>query len=226
MGMKELITTFSSKNKDLVFRDKIALFAKIKINSQRAVSEIIVTLLLVGITVVAGIIIFSMFSITNIADEATMRLTESPKFKSGIRILGYDTRDGVDLMGISNIDNDSPTNGQLDVGSEFIVLKIDNKSPTTAYLDDIIINDVSHSQDGATALPPSTGKFSIIPGDNSQGTTPQTTADIKEGEIKRVVVALSGSISSNIKINDAIRVSIDASPFDVHEFIITAGNAR
>ena len=196
--------------------------------SKRAVSDIIVTLLLVAITVVVGIIMFGIVKDTEIAESVTSEVSEPLTFEGGIKIGGYDARDGQDLLGITTVDNTS--NCQLTAckltSGEYIVLKITNNSPNSIFLNDVIVNEVSHIFDTTSpSLPPAAGgEFGIIPGTADEGTTLQTSSEIQGGKSVRVVVKL-GSIS-DISLNDAIRVKIDATGFDLQNFIITAGHAR
>jgi len=201
-------------------------------SKKRAISDIIVTMLLVGITVVAGVIIYGIFSGSGVTESATKDISQPVSFQGGIKLVGYDARDGSNLMGISGLSNNSdgdcpPTcKLQVEVGSEeLIVLKIINNTPNKTFLNGIIVNEVSHTWDDSAAAtePTAAGKFSIIPDTND---TPQNTNEIIEGGTVRVVVKLSSEIGSDININDAIRVGIDAVGFDLQKFIITAGNAR
>ena len=74
-------------------------------------------------------------------------------------------------------------------------------------------------------MPPAAGgKFSIIPGTSDQGTTPQSSNEVLAGKSVMIIVKL-GSVS-DISLNDAIRIKIDATGFDLQNFIITAGHAR
>ena len=128
-------------------------------------------------------------------------------------------------MGLSAVDNSATTDGKLKA-NEFIVLKITNNSPNSIFLNGITVNEILHTFDTAATLPPASGgNFCIIPGDiTNQGTTPQTTSEIGGGKSANIVVKL-GSIT-DISVGDAIRVAIDATGFDLQNFIITAGNAR
>ena len=189
--------------------------------SKRAVSDIIVTLLLVAITVVVGIVMFGIVKDTGIAESVTSEVSEPLTFEGGIEISAYDARDYKDLMGLTAVDNSDPTSGEL-IAGEYIMINITNNNPNSIFLNDVIVNEVSHVFD--TSLPPAAGgKFSIIPSKDG-GATPQSSPEIQGGRLVMVVVRL-GSIS-DISINDAIRIKIDATGFDLQNFIITAGHAR
>ena len=194
-------------------------------HSKRAVSDIIVTLLLVAITVVVGIIMFGIVKDTGVAESVTSEVSQPLTFEGGIKISAYDARDGADLSGITSIDNTCDDPCKVTSG-EHIVLKITNNSPNSIFLNDVIVNEVSHIFDTTSpSLPPATGgEFGIIPGTNDEGTTLQSSPEIQGGKSVRTVVTL-GSIS-DISLNDAIRIKIDATGFDLQNFIITAGHAR
>ena len=196
-----------------------------RFHSKRAVSDIIVTLLLVAITVVVGVIMFGIVNDTGIAESVTSEVSRPLTFEGGIKINAYDARDYKDLMGLTAVDNSDPAGTKL-IAGEHIVLKITNNSPNSIFLNDVTVNEISHRFDTTSpSLPPATGgEFGIIPGTDDEGTTLQTSSEIQGGKSVRIVVTL-GSIS-DINLNDAIRVKIDATGFDLQNFIITAGNAR
>ncbi len=191
-----------------------------KIQSKRAVSDIIVTLLLVAITVVIGIVIFGIFQNSGVTESVTSEVAQPLTFEGGIKLSAYDARDGANLMGITSVDNSVTTDGELITG-EHVVLKITNNSPNSIFLDSVIVNEVSHTFD--TSLPPSAnGRFSIL--NSTSGTTPFSTPEIPGGQSARVVIKL-GSIT-DIAIGKVIRIGLDTTTFDLQNFIITAGNAR
>ena len=196
-----------------------------KHQSKRAIAEIIVTLLLVAITAVGGIIIFVIVKDSGIAESLISDASQPLTFEGGLALSAYDTRDGANLSGLSAVDNSVTTDGKLKA-NEFIVLKITNNSPNSIFLSGITVNDILHTFDTAATLPPASGgNFCIIPGDiTNQGTTTQTTPEIGGGKSANIVVKL-GSIT-DISVGDAIRVAIDATGFDLQNFIITAGNSR
>ena len=214
---------------------KISLVSLLRIQnfqSKRAVSDIIVTLLLVAITVVVGVIMFGIVKDSGIAESVTSEVSQPLTFEGGIKINGYDARDGQGLMGL-DINNDSTTNEELDAGEEFIVLKISNNSPNSIFLNTVIVNEVSHTWDrtttsALTSNPSNFGRFIIIPGNGTETAdiTPRSSVEINGGTTVRVVIALSSSISPDIGLNDAIRIKIDATGFDLQNFIITAGHVR
>src|SRR3989338_8548743 len=230
ISVKESITHNTIKildNNKQAYDISLGLLSKILQNfqSKRAVSDIIVSLLLVAMTVVVGIIMFGIVKDSGIAESVTSEVSQPLTFEGGIKINAYDARDGSDLSGITDIDNTCDDPCKLTSG-EHIVLKITNNSPNSIFLNDVIVNEVSHIFDTTSpSLPPATGgEFGIIPGTNDEGTTLQSSPEIQGGKSVRTVVTL-GSIS-DISLNDAIRIKIDATGFDLQNFIITAGHAR
>jgi len=198
-------------------------------HSKRAVSDIIVTLLLVAITVVVGIIMFGIVKDTGVAESVTSEVSQPLTFEGGIKISAYDARDGADLSGITSIDNTCDDPCKLTSG-EHIVLKITNNSPNSIFLNDVIVNEVSHLRDSTlsgNAVEPSEGKFIIIDHTNPDSGSPQikTTVEINGGTSVRLIIGLDDDLD-DISLNDAIRIKIDATGFDLQNFIITAGHAR
>ena len=191
--------------------------------SKRAVSDIIVSLLLVAMTVIGGIIVFGIVRDSGVAESVTSQVSQPLTFEGGIKISAYDARDYINLMKIGAVDNSSPPDqGEL-VANEYIVLNITNNNLNSIFLNDVIVNEISHTFDTTASLPPAAGgEFSIITS-TTAGTT-QSSSEIGGGSSVTVVVKL-GSIS-DISINDAIRVKIYAIGFDLQNFIITAGHAR
>src|SRR3989344_4074260 len=118
--VKESITHNTTKilddNKQAHGISLVSLLRIQKLQSKRAVSDIIVTLLLVAITVVVGIIMFGIVKDSGIAESVTSEVSEPLTFEGGIKISAYDARDGQDLMRIEGIDNDASTNEELDAG--------------------------------------------------------------------------------------------------------------
>src|SRR3989338_9303792 len=178
--VKESITHNTTKilddNKQAHGISLVSLLRIQKLQSKRAVSDIIVTLLLVAITVVVGIIMFGIVKDTGVAESVTSEVSQPLTFEGGIKISAYDARDGADLSGITSIDNTCDDPCKLTSG-EHIVLKITNNSPNSIFLNDVIVNEVSHIFDTTSpSLPPATGgEFGIIPGTNDEGTTLQSS---------------------------------------------------
>ena len=199
-----------------------------KFQSKRAVSDIIVTLLLVAITVVVGIIMFGIVKDTGIAESVTSEVSNPLGFEGGVELLAYDARDGTDLSRITVIDN--TFDGALK-NNEHIIIEISNEGIASIFLNDVLINEISHTWVFSTtpvdASEPSEGKFIIIERSNPESGLPQTktTTEINGGTSVRIIIGLDDDLA-DISINDAIRVKIDVTGFDLQSFIITAGHAR
>lgn len=197
---------------------------------RRAVSEIIVTMLLIGITVVGGIFLMNIFSSV---DSLNVSSVINPSGSSVIRIkmIGYDARDGNNLSGISTIDNTN--NGALCATTacstkEYIVLKI--QSLGTSYIDTILVNEVAHTWDSSTAgvdlltsSGPAAGQFSIILTSNTSPITQKSTTQIIDQDI-RIVIRLN-QLSSNILIGDIIMVTVIAGEGESATFLVPTGSA-
>lgn len=232
--------------------------------TRRAVAETTTTLLLVVVVVIGGVMATVFFQST------TSALTESVDtaldFAGSADIIGYDTRDGSDLSGITTLDNKisngsvnqklctiscgSNTNAIPSIllatsGTEFIVLKVKNDSTGTTTLGNIIINDVDHEWDSDTAgvtftavasIPPigsalegsypRDGKYSVIPLDNTLPIEQRSSTQLEFGEEVRVVIKLSGSITSDISISQPMRIRIDAGGDSDSKFTILSGSLQ
>jgi len=198
-----------------------------KFQSKRAVSDIIVTLLLVAITVVVGIIMFGIVKDTGIAESVTSEVSQPMGFAGGVKLIAYDARDGPALSGITAIAN--TLDGVLTDG-EHIIIEISNEGIASIFLNDVIVNEVSHTRDSTVtgnAVEASEGKFIIIERSNPDSGSPQikTTTEILGGTSVRLIIGLDNDLA-DIALNDAIRIKIDATGFDLQNFIITAGHAR
>lgn len=192
---------------------------------RRAVSEIIATLMLMGITVVGGVL--AMTVIGNFREDVTGTTGTVIGVPAALEIAGYDTRNGRALSNIGGFHNDNlipPSNKYLCTtscsgtpdekptlgGTDFIVLHVRNAGVEAVTLSTIYLMDdqVTHSWDSTTAgrdlygaSPgdfPDDGKYSIV---SMTSTTPpiQQRSDtvIAGGETVRIIVKLSSSISNS-----------------------------
>jgi len=195
------------------------------LNTRRGISDIIVTLLLIAITVVSGVIIFSFFQGADFQQAVSSDLTKPTSFEGDLELIGYDTRDGLTLSGITGLDNN--VDGELTVGTDYIVLKFTNQSPRSLFLETIVVNEITHDWDdsGSGNIAPAAATFNIV---ESNGGAPdvQTTQEIVSGSTVRTVVALSSSISSNIDLNKAIRIQLDLVGSELRNIIVKAGSAK
>jgi len=217
------------------FRNIYDGILSVKNSKRRAMSDIIVTLMLVGITVAGALMVWVMFSTSSdFLDPAGMSAGNS---RSGqLKIIGYDTRDGSNLSLISELDN-VPDNMLCTIscdgtGTDFIVLKIRNVSLELIEMDSVSINEVLHQWDDSTSdielgtSYPSEGTFSIISDTNSGSLIQSSSTLMQTNEQVRLVVRLSGDISSDIELNGSIRVGFSNLDVDAPVIIIDSGAAR
>ena len=143
---------------------------------RRGVSEVITTVLLLGITVVGAAFLSTFFQDTKVTDVAASLTSKatSAQSVSTLKLIGYDTRKGVDLLDITLLSNDQPGTQTVpdklctdscgddarknllpadsggSGGTEFIVLHIRNNDVSLIYILTIQINDVVHQLDTGT----------------------------------------------------------------------------
>jgi flagellin-like protein len=227
---------------------------KLNFRKRRAVSEIIATLLILGVTVAGAVLI------TNAMDSLTLpsssRGTASEVHPESVSLIGYDTRDSTNLSGVTGLDNNytesNPslvTVSAIEVdkipsqdGTEFIVLHLRNLSTNSIFLHNVLINNVKHSWDTDAATQvldptftgvttgqfPADGKFSIIPIYNGAGPpiTQLGTNEMVGDEEVRVIVKLSGNILQDIEMWDAVRIQVNYGGVQPTEYIILSGDAK
>ena len=211
-------------------------------SKHKAISDVIVTLLLIAGTIVTGAIVFSFFSgpdsPTAVVETSQDRPSTTPR---DIIISGYDTRDGDDIGSTSTFDNsNSDTDDALKPG-EYISLTVRDRGQGDISIITININEIRHTWEATSwsittsnnlgAISGCTsafdnGEFIIIGGGNpaSSGTTNDSQL-IPQGQEKRVIVKLSDDLA-NIGLNKSIRVAIIVANFEPTEFIISAGGTR
>jgi len=216
--------------------------SKFKLNfssRHRGISDIIVTMLLIAVTIVSGGILFAFLSGPDSPANTIETIQDQPATTPrDIIISGYDTRDGADI-GSTNLDNsNSDTDDALKSG-EYISLTIRDRGQGDIQLDKININEIQHTWettdctlDSTGALSSCTGslangEFVIIDGSNpsSGSVTTNVIQLIPQGQEKRIIVKLSDDLA-NIGLNKSIRVAIVVANFEPTEFIISAGGTR
>ncbi len=170
---------------------------KCVLGRRRAVSEIIGTLMILSITVVGAVLISNAMKDVVLPSNSGSSVTDvSP---DSIQLIGYDTRDSINLSDVSALNNKFNqlllTDGATETnklpsqnGTEFIVLHLRNLSTNSVFLHSVTINNEGHSWDTVAAGQvldpgnlsllsggtisgevPSDGKFSIIPLQNGTG---------------------------------------------------------
>ena len=193
---------------------------------RRAISGIIATLILLAVTVVGGILVWVMVTDTGVMEIS--QNVESAERGSAVKIIGFDTRNGLDLLGITSLDNDGGAAGVLTAGTDFIVVKVRNTTSRDIFVNSLQINEVRHVFDGAggdlgPGNLPSEGNFSIIFSFNE---TQFSEPRIRDGHDVRLIIALSDTIADDIALTEGIRIDIGATEFEIDRFIIPAGTAR
>jgi len=197
-------------------------FLKMKGMKRRAISDVIATLMLLAITVAGAVLVSAFFQGTNVfRPDASNPGTQT----ASLKIIGYDTRDGLDLSGISSLDN--TFDGTLDSGMEFIVLNVENQGISNAVLQGLELNGIDHSWYQSTGdLTPTdipAGEFSII---HTSGIALLTTNELQRNNEVRLVIKLSSSISPEINLNEPIRIKFTTNLIDNSETLITSGGVR
>ena len=224
-----------------------------KKSSKRGVSEIIGALLLMGITVTGGVLVYTLIQGS---EQLTFSLSEieiSPIVVAQLIVTGYDTRDSVSLYGISGIDNSSLNNPDFlcttaaNCTNELIILKIINDNAEAVFINSIDINEVEHvfdsihtggsldtsTHDGGggpnTGTLPENGEFIIISGFGNTGIIQETGSSIPIGGEKRFVIRLGAltandSTNAGITLNSQLRVIINSSVETVQELLVPAGS--
>jgi flagellin-like protein len=217
---------------------------KMKKVKRRAISDVIATLMLLAITVAGAVLVSAFFQGNNFFSPDT---SNPGTQTASLKIIGYDTRDGIDLSEITALDNvlDVPTpylctsicnatpdNLPTDVlpGTEFIVLNVENHGISKVVLQAVEVNGVDHTWDQSTGnLPPTypaAGKFSIIPTSNDAPIPLSSTNELQRNDEVRLVIKLSSFIDPDINLNEPIRIKFTTNLIDNSETLITSGGVR
>lgn len=178
-------------------------------SKHRAISDVIVTLMLLSITVIGGVMIFTVFQGAEITENAgSLSGASREETNPSIKIVGHDTRDGTKLMNITNLDNND--DGNLDKGSDMIALQIRNTGTQEFTVERVSINEIVHTWDssGSGAIgnsQPSAGTFKIIERDSQQIRSSPT---LFPGSEFRLILKLSNDFTSDIELNQELRVVV------------------
>ena len=225
---------------------------KSRLKNRRAVTEIISTMMLMGVTVTgASTLTYFMNDAFLEGNLGTISTLDSSSLN--LLLLAYDTRDSTSLLTLLDVDNKisgelcgascnvAPTNSlPKNLGTEFIVLQIKNNGIDSVYLHDLAINNVKHEWDSGTAtvqlnalddyLPatnrpyPADGTFSLLP----VGSGPIIQSDsneIQNGDIVNVLVKLS-TADSDIVLNKGMSISLNVGATHAVNLFIESGDAR
>jgi len=195
-----------------------------RIRNKRAVSEVITTLLLLGITVVAATVIFVAVSDSDIGTVtgsigsrdtggSVGSSTERP-----LKMIGFDTRDGIDLLGITGLNN-IPNSLLCTVScpdpdtTDYILIKIINPNIFDLPINNIQVNGVTHSFDSlvinldVVTNPPDVGQYSILKSEDS--TINSGSITIGQSSVTVIIIHLSEGITPDITLDDPIRVHLN-----------------
>lgn len=235
---------------DANFKFNSKLEKKSKLCKRRGVTDVISTMLLMAITVTGATtltyFVNDSFVSGNLA--ATSSLNTATK---SVQLMGFDTRDSVTLMQISNLNNKFG-DGKLcgisctgvgfsnvipsNDGSEFVVIKIKNNSINSIFLENVQLNHVMHDWDpqtsGATLNTvqdlssggnyPHDGMFSIL---SVSSNVQSVSNEIQSGKTVNLLIKL-GSNDQDILLNKGIRAFLNVGSIDLIEFLIESGNAQ
>ena len=219
-------------------------------SSKRGVSEIIGSMILLGVTVSGGLLVFTLLQSSDIVDIAIEDPSIDPNVIAKLKLIGYDTRDAEDLYEITDLNNQIGTSTSAadhlcttcTTTNEFIILKIRNDAATIIDIRSINVNEEEHTFDddhtvsnqsfvapsGETPTVPESGEYIIISGSN--GNIKQEPAStIPEGATKRIVIRLSSDITPNdvdddgLALNSKIRVVINSSVETTQLLLVPAG---
>jgi len=223
---------------------------KSKLCKRKGIADVISTMLLMAITVTGATTLTYFVNDSFISGNLATASSLNTATKS-VKLMGFDTRDSVTLMQISNLDNKfgdgklcavSCTGvGFSDVlpfndGSEFIVIKIKNNSINSIFLDNIQLNHVIHNWDIQTSNSvlntvqdlssggnyPHDGMFSILPiSSNIQS----TSNEIQSGQTVNLLIKL-GPNDQDILLNKGINVFLNVGSTSLVEFLIQSGGAQ
>ena len=217
------------------------------IKKRRGISEIIATLMLLGITTAGSVFLASL-----VYGSGFQNVPQSESLQSSyaIKLTGYDTRDSNDLLGIDNIDNkfdkklctkgcqafaDNIPNS-VNPGTEFIILQIRNVSTEPVYLKGVLINGVQHlwdsntggksldaSSNDLTGKYPLNGKFSII---STSSLVQKSENMVNADEEVRLIIKLDDAMSSDIALSKPILTSVNFGGIRASDNVILSGEIR
>ena len=202
---------------------------------RRGVSEIIVSLILMAITVIGAVMVFGVFQGSGVTENIS-GLTGSTQSEQrpSLQIIGYDTRNSSTLSGITGLDNDVGTITTVLCAAscsginDMIVLQIRNAGTEEFSVDHISINEAdtytwsgANSGQSISSFPPSAGTFKIL--QTSPATTISSTQTIFAGSDATLVVRLSGT---SILLIDTMRILVSQSSGEPVLYIIPAGGIK
>ena len=237
MSLFLLTQSFSKTLKSSVYNSRKS--------SKRGASEIIGVMILLGVTVSGGLLVFTLLSTNDILDFATEEQILDPTVIAKLKLIGYDTRDfeklyEITVSGVGNSGTSSNAPDSLCASgcvvngdSEFIILKVRNDSASIVDIRSININEEEHvfdidhtaiNQKLETSSLPEQGEFIIIAATGTGGNIRQeTSSGLPEGSEKRIIIRLNTAMP-DIALNANIRVVINSSVETTQLLLVPAGS--
>jgi len=198
-------------------------------SKKRAVSDIIVTLLLIAITIVGGVFAFSIFNPAGVTQTVNPTFEQHDVNNRSVKIIGFDTRDGNNLgkLGLSGNGIANTFDGKL-VGEEYIIIRVLNPNANTVYIDKVNVNEILHEIDIDTdntiaADSVEIGKFKLVQPNNLKILEPPGL--VLDGTEAIIVIKLDTTVP-DILLTSTMRILIGSPNFDAQEFLIPAGSTR
>lgn len=219
-----------------------------KCKKRRGITEIIATLLLLAITTTGSIFLAYIVQGSGLGSVGNPIKSSIPTY--ALKMMGYDTRDASDLLGLSTLDNvfdnklctascqanadNIPTDANP--GTEFIGVHIKNVSPEALFIKSIQVNGITHQWDGQTGGKmfdasandvsgkyPLSGTFSILP---ESGLVQKSDNKLSDDEDVFLVIKLSKDITSDISLSKPIQVLVNFGSTRSSEFVILSGDTK
>jgi len=218
------------KMKKLMFVFPLNKIKSSTIRQRRGVSDIIVTLLLMSITIIGGVLVFSTFSGEGgIVEELGSDVAPTTAPQLDVKLIGYDTRDFTGLSGISFISNSNPVGTALTDG-EYIILKIRNPNNAPITILEVTVNEEIHTfaaggVSGSIKLSanlPTEGTFEVFEPVDITAPDIFTPAVVQPGADAKIIISLENDLA-DIELYDVMRISINVVGLDLINFKVLAG---
>ncbi len=215
-----------------------------RLKNRRGVADIISTMMLMAVTVTgASTLTYFVNDAFVTGNLGTVSTLDSSSLN--LLLIAYDTRDSSNLLTLSEVDNLTNSflcgvscSGNPDTipvlgGTEFIVFQIQNNGLNSIFLEDVVINGITHSWDSSTSgilldllagQYPKDGLFSILP-TGSNPNLQNENMEIQNGQIVNILVKLD-STTPDIQLNKGIHVLLNVGGIHLTEFLIDSGDAR
>lgn len=197
---------------------------------RRGVSEIIVTLLLLVVTIIGSVFVFSVFQSAGTVEQITGLTGQTGvDTKPSIKLIGHDTRDFENLANINGLNNtnDGKLCGSASCTNELIVLYVRNIGTNEFFLNNVHINEVPHQHDASNAgstidssNEPQAGTFKVI---SISDPTILASQTIQAGGEARIVIKLDDTVG-DIPLNEEMRVLINPTGGRPAFHIVPAGS--